>query len=128
MWQALSATSPAALDAEVSAAAPHALAAPIEKLFTSLSFSHLAELIAIADPLKRAFTRLSASGATGRCAHSSARSTRCISSAPLCPKTRETGRDGASGCRGGREGWIGLRCVSTIRVQVQSTNRVEVQS
>jgi predicted nuclease of restriction endonuclease-like (RecB) superfamily len=31
------------------------LAAPIEKLFTMLSFTHLAELIAIDDPLKRAF-------------------------------------------------------------------------
>lgn len=59
MWQALSATSARApdgvRDAAVGEAAPHALAAPIEKLFTSLSFSHLAELIAIADPLKRAF-------------------------------------------------------------------------
>ncbi len=55
MWQALSAISPGAQDAAVGEAVPHALAAPIEKLFTSLSFSHLAELIAIADPLKRAF-------------------------------------------------------------------------
>ena len=55
MWQALSATSPAALDAAVTETASHALAAPIEKLFTSLSFSHLVELMAIADPLKRAF-------------------------------------------------------------------------
>lgn len=59
MWQALSATSARApdgvRDAAVGEAAPAALAAPIEKLFTSLSFSHLAELIAIADPLKRAF-------------------------------------------------------------------------
>lgn len=63
MWQALSATSPAApnaprgapASAPEGAAAPHAPAAPIDKLFTSLSFSHLAELIAVADPLKRAF-------------------------------------------------------------------------
>lgn len=55
MWQALSATSPATLDAAMTEAASHVLAAPIEKLFTSLSFSHLVELMAIADPLKRAF-------------------------------------------------------------------------
>ncbi len=58
MWQALSATSPAApgtRDVAMAEASSHALAAPIEKVFTSLSFSHLAELIAISDPLKRAF-------------------------------------------------------------------------
>jgi len=36
MWQALPAISPAALVAAVGAAAPHALATPIEKLFTHL--------------------------------------------------------------------------------------------
>jgi hypothetical protein len=59
MWRALSATSPKTSDevpdAAMGEAMQHALAAPIQKLVTSLSFSHLAELIAIVDPLKRAF-------------------------------------------------------------------------
>ncbi|WP_296484229.1 PDDEXK nuclease domain-containing protein [Rhodoferax sp.] len=58
IWQALSAISPvapAAPDRATGGAMAHALAAPIEKLFTTLSFSHLAELISIEDPLKRAF-------------------------------------------------------------------------
>ena len=54
-WQTLSAASPGALAVAAGEAAASGLAAPMEKLFTRLSFSHLAELIAIADPLKRAF-------------------------------------------------------------------------
>lgn len=53
MWQALSAISARASEGVPDASAGEAV--PIEKLFTLLSFSHLAELIAIADPLKRAF-------------------------------------------------------------------------
>jgi len=58
IWQALSAISPvapAAPDRATGGAMAHTLAAPIENLFTTLSFSHLAELISIEDPLKRAF-------------------------------------------------------------------------
>lgn len=55
IWRSLSAKSPAALDMPIRESSTPELAVPVEKLFTRLSFSHLAELIAIPDPLKRAF-------------------------------------------------------------------------
>ena len=39
-----------------------------KELITRLSFTHIAELLAIDDPLKRASTKPNASAATGRCA------------------------------------------------------------
>ncbi len=63
IWQTLTAKSPAgsimpnqeAKSAEKGGTSSPQLGAPIHQLIVSLSFSHLAELIAIDDPLKRAF-------------------------------------------------------------------------
>ena len=56
IWQTLSAKStPGALEAPNRESLSPDLGASLSKLFTSLSFSHLAEFIAIDDPLKRAF-------------------------------------------------------------------------
>jgi predicted nuclease of restriction endonuclease-like (RecB) superfamily len=55
IWQSLSAKSPGGLDVAVRESGIAELTTPVEKLFTTLAFSHLAELIAISDPLKRAF-------------------------------------------------------------------------
>jgi predicted nuclease of restriction endonuclease-like (RecB) superfamily len=56
IWQTVSAKSPAVCDRTpiVETVSPQ-LGAPVDKLVNALSFSHLAELIAIDDPLKRAF-------------------------------------------------------------------------
>jgi predicted nuclease of restriction endonuclease-like (RecB) superfamily len=56
IWQTASAKSPTACEPALNVAtmSPH-LGAPVDKLVNALSFSHLAELIAIDDPLKRAF-------------------------------------------------------------------------
>lgn len=55
-WSSLSAHStPDTLDQEKRESASPETRVPLSTLFTSLSFSHLAELIAIGDPLKRAF-------------------------------------------------------------------------
>jgi predicted nuclease of restriction endonuclease-like (RecB) superfamily len=55
IWQSLSAKSSTALDMPMRESATPALAIPVEKLLGALSFTHLEQLIAIEDPLKRAF-------------------------------------------------------------------------
>ena len=55
IWQTLSAKLPAGLDTPTFESVVLGLAAPVDMLFTTLSFSHLAELITLSDPLKRAF-------------------------------------------------------------------------
>ena len=55
IWQTLSAKSKETLPLQIRGTASSEVDASLEKLFTRLSFSHFAELIAIEDPLKRAF-------------------------------------------------------------------------
>lgn len=53
--RSVTAKSTTALNVAIRESLTPELGAPVEKLLTSLSFTHLAELIAIEDPLKRAF-------------------------------------------------------------------------
>ena len=55
IWRSLTAKSPVADETAIEGTVSPQLGAPVENLLNALSFTHFAELIAIDDPLKRAF-------------------------------------------------------------------------